>query len=120
MAGYKKKLGQFGEQLARKYLTGKGYCFLESNWQKRCGEIDLIFLHQNEIIFVEVKTRTKNYCGYGEDAVNFAKKEKISRAIDSFLAENEKYQTYSPRFEIVVVELFSLTPRFIHYEFVEL
>ena len=120
MRGYKKKLGQFGEELARKYLEKKGYVFLTGNWQKRCGELDLIFVHDKEIIFVEVKTRTKNFCGYGEDAVTCSKRHKISRAIGRFLNENIEYKEYSPRFEIVVVELFSLTPQFVHYEQVEL
>ncbi len=120
MRGYKNKLGKFGEDLARRYLEKKGYLFLDNNWQRRCGEVDLIFIRDNEIIFIEVKTRTRNYYGYGEDAVNVSKKEKINRAIDLFLSENEKYQNYFPRFEIVVVELFSLTPKIIHYEVVEL
>ena len=34
--------GDLGEELARRYLTGKGYESAESNYRPRRGELDLI------------------------------------------------------------------------------
>ena len=69
---FSKNLGKIGENEAKKYLLNKGYKILEQNYHARFGEIDLIALDewQNEIVFVEVKTRYTNRFGYPEDFVN--------------------------------------------------
>ena len=124
MLGYKKKLGAWGEELAQKYFEEKGFTLIEKNWrahgQKMKGEIDLICNRGQELIFVEVKTRTSEVFGYAENAVDRFKKKKISRAINNFIFHHDQYRDYFPRFDILVVEIFSLTPRFEHFENVEL
>lgn len=120
MLNYRKKLGQWGEELARKYYERKRYCLVSANWQQRCGEIDLIFEKDKDIVFVEVKTRTTKLFGFGETAVTETKKQKIKKTMNKFIWENEKYQKYFPRFDILVVELFDLTPNYVHFENVEL
>jgi len=111
-----KKIGSWGEQLAQDFLFQKGYQVVQKNWQRRLGEIDLIVSKGYEIVFVEVKTRTTPYCGWAEEAVGSAKKGKIRLLIDRFLAEEIKYQDYFPRCDILVVELLTSVPKFIHYE----
>ncbi|NQT49673.1 YraN family protein [Candidatus Kuenenbacteria bacterium] len=124
MKGYKKKLGQWGEELALKFFEEKDHILIEKNWranlQKNVGEIDLIFTKNKDLVFVEVKTRTTNAFGYGEQAVNYSKKQKISKTINHFRTSNEKYDDFFPRFDILVIEIFDLTPKYIHYENVEL
>ncbi|MFH0779366.1 MAG: YraN family protein [Parcubacteria group bacterium] len=124
MSLYRRKLGKWGEELARKYYERHGYAFVDANWRKRKGEIDLIMektdVNPCEIVFIEVKTRTTNLFGYGEEAVTWAKKQKIQKTINQFISFNEKYQKYFPRFDILVVELFSLTPNYVLFENVEL
>lgn len=111
-----KKIGAWGEKLAKDYYEKSGYELICRNWARRGGEIDLVFLKDNEIIFVEVKTRTTNIYGWAEDAVTVAKKQKISKLIDQYLMLNQEYYSYFPRFDILVVELISFVPKFIHYE----
>ena len=57
----KLKLGNTGEALSVEFLQQKGYTFLTQNFHSPFGEIDLVFKdqHNNEIVFVEVKTRSK-------------------------------------------------------------
>lgn len=124
MLGYKKKLGAWGEELALKYFEEKGYRLIEKNWrasgQKQLGEIDLIVGLGQELVFVEVKTRTTKEFGFAENAVDRFKREKIKRAINKFIFSHEQYREHYPRFDILVVEIFGLTPRFEHFENVEL
>jgi putative endonuclease len=55
-------IGRAGEDLAEKYLSGKGYQIIERNFRTRKGEIDLVALDQENLAFVEVKNYSfKNY-----------------------------------------------------------
>jgi len=59
------KVGQLGEKIASKFLARKGYKIIDHNWRaKRWGEIDVVAIKDETLIFVEVKTRLGE--GYGE------------------------------------------------------
>lgn len=57
MSNYKKQLGSLGESVAKQYLLNKGFRFLHENFRFKKSEIDLIFIDNKDIVFVEVKTR---------------------------------------------------------------
>jgi len=80
MMTYQKRIGKIGEKLAAGYLTGKGYQLLEFNFNVVYGEIDLIALDGEIVVFVEVKTRTSDTFGSPEDSITSAKLEKIQNA----------------------------------------
>ena len=50
--------GKIGEDLATKYLENLGYTIVERNFVAKQGEIDIIAKDKQELVFVEVKTRT--------------------------------------------------------------
>jgi putative endonuclease len=52
-----KSSGTWGEDLALRYLTRRGYRLVERNYRKRRGEIDLIVRTEKTLGFVEVKLR---------------------------------------------------------------
>lgn len=56
MNKYKKKIGNFGEEHALKYLEKLGHILIERNYRKAVGEIDLITEKDKIIHFTEVKT----------------------------------------------------------------
>ena len=74
-----KDLGKWGEQFAKEELLKKGLKFIASNFTFKKLEIDLIFLDvkKNELIFVEVKTRSSDYFGDPEDAIHPAKQRNL-------------------------------------------
>lgn len=61
--------GKLGEDLATKYLKGKGYQIISRNFKSRSGEIDLIALYNKTLIFIEVKTRLSQQFGQPYEAV---------------------------------------------------
>jgi putative endonuclease len=67
---HKKLLGKKGECLAEEYLTKQGYRLLKRNYKTPYGEADLVFSHGDEIVFVEVKTRTSEDFATAKQAVN--------------------------------------------------
>lgn len=72
-------LGRTGERLAADALTRQGYRILEKNFRCRYGEIDLIAEQQEDLVFVEVKTRRGEAWGRPEEAVTVRKQRKIAQ-----------------------------------------
>lgn len=65
-----KLLGRLGEEKVAKYLKSKGYIILKRNWRDRFGEVDIIAESNENIVFVEVKTRKEGAMLSGFEAVD--------------------------------------------------
>lgn len=98
---HNQQFGQLGEDIAVKYLERKGYSILARNYRFGRVEIDIICRYQNEVIFVEVKTRTSDAMAYPERAVGKSKQRNIRLAAENFVEENQI--THPARFDIVAV-----------------
>ena len=73
------RLGARGEKLAAGYLRRRGFKILYRNFRGRQGgEIDLVCRERDTLVFVEVKTRTREDFGRPLEAVNRAKQLRIS------------------------------------------
>ncbi len=70
---HKKLLGKRGERLAEQYLKKQGYTLVKRNYKTPYGEADLVFTQGDEIVFVEVKTRTSASFATAKQAVNHEK-----------------------------------------------
>ena len=74
------RLGIRGEKLACRFLRRNGYKILYRNFRGRSGgEIDIVCRDRDTLVFVEVKTRTREDFGRPFDAVNRDKQKRISR-----------------------------------------
>lgn len=74
------RLGSRGEKLACRFLRRNGYKILYRNFRGRTGgEIDIVCRDKDTLVFVEVKTRTREDFGRPFDAVNRDKQKRISR-----------------------------------------
>lgn len=95
--------GQIGEAAVCDYLTKQGYEILATNWHAgRWGEIDIIATQDNEIIFIEVKTRRGIKFGYPEEAVNHTKQQKLIGAAQAYLLAHP-HLPQKPRFDVAAV-----------------
>ncbi|MGI8957483.1 MAG: YraN family protein [Chthoniobacterales bacterium] len=73
------RLGTRGEKLAARHLRRSGFKILYRNFRGRQGgEIDLVCRDRDTLVFVEVKTRTREDFGRPLEAVNAAKQRRIS------------------------------------------
>ena len=68
-----KEKGDLGELIALKYLTKSGAEIIEKNYKIKTGEIDIIAKIDNELVFIEVKSRSNIRYGYPAEAVNYKK-----------------------------------------------
>ena len=106
----KKQLGQKGENIAVKYYQRLGFEIIAQNFYTRYGELDLVLKknpmptgRQEEILVIEVKTRTNRKFGYGEETVSEHKLQNIITAYDLL---RKKYKL--PEFfdiEICIIEI---------------
>ena len=82
---YKQQIGKNGENIAVDYLRKNGYKILDRNFYCWWGEIDIIAQDKNEIVFVEVKSRSNNNYGKAAEAVNSVKKIHLWKSIEFYL-----------------------------------
>ncbi len=95
-------MGRAGERKAEKFLKKTRYKILEKNYKSHFGEIDLIAQKDDEIVFVEVKTRTSIEYGYGSEAVNAKKRDKYYLIAAEYLQKNRKTD-FPCRFDVIEI-----------------
>lgn len=78
-------LGKDGEAAARQYLIRQGYAVLHSNWHWHHFELDIVARKDNELVVVEVKTRSEDYLLSPEEAVDDKKIRRIVMAADAYV-----------------------------------
>lgn len=116
---YKKDFGKKGEELASKYLKNNGYEVINQNFRCKLGEIDLIAIKNNTIIFIEVKTRSNTKFGTPEQAVDSNKRKHILRTSQVFLAKN-KLNNYDLRFDIISIYMNGNIYKIEHFKNIEI
>ncbi len=72
-----KKIGDYGEDYAAKYLSKNGYRLVKRNYKTKFCEIDIIAYDGDCLCFVEVKTRNREDYGLACEAVDYRKRQKI-------------------------------------------
>ncbi len=95
-------LGTRGERYAGRWLRRQGYRVVAGGNRSRYGEVDLIAIDGQTIVFVEVKTRRSGNLGDAAQAVDPRKQERIIRTALAFLKEHHLLE-YSVRFDVVAI-----------------
>jgi putative endonuclease len=101
-----KRLGKWGESIARSYLRRQGYVIEKLNWRAgRLGEVDLILVNPREQIrvFVEVKTRRGFESGSPLEAVTPIKQKSLYHIADCYLQhiDAQSNAAYAVRMDVV-------------------
>lgn len=97
------ELGALGERLAAKYLEKKGYRILERNFRCRMGEIDLIALRGNDLVFTEVKLRKDASHCEAREFVTASKQRKLLMTAEYYLSARPWAQELQARFDVIEV-----------------
>ncbi len=79
-----KEIGDFGEDLAEKYLKKRGWSILSRNFRSKGGEIDIIGYRFGELVYFEVKTRSDKSYGEAWEAVDQDKLDRITHTARVF------------------------------------
>ncbi len=95
--------GKLGEDFAAEYLLNLGYTVIMRNYHTCHGEIDIIAGENDEIVFVEVKTRKTGSAIDAVEAVGYKKQNKIILTANDYMLKLDKEKYY--RFDIIEVYL---------------
>ncbi|MFM7069467.1 MAG: YraN family protein [Actinomycetes bacterium] len=102
-----KRLGRFGEDLAARWYVEHGYHVVDRNWRSTTGELDLIAARVtaagDELVIVEVKTRSSLRFGAPVDAVGAAKQRRVRQLAAEWLAAHRVGPYAAVRFDVVAV-----------------
>lgn len=92
-----------GEEIAVNLLRNKGYLILNQNWTFKHLELDIIAIDQNELVVVEVKTRTDPLVDDLNQVVNRKKQRNIVRAANAYIRYHQI--SLDVRFDIIWIRL---------------
>lgn len=95
-------LGKRGEAAAERFLVRRGCKMLARGEREKIGELDLVALDGEVIVFVEVKTRQSAEMGHPAEAVTTDKQRRITRAALSWLKRHGLLE-YAARFDVIAV-----------------
>jgi len=93
----------WSEDIAAELLQRQGLVRLVTNYRNRTGEIDLIMIDDQTLVFVEVKQRRDSRFGLPEESVGMAKQAKLRRTAASYLQRHDRLQSWSCRFDVVAI-----------------
>ncbi|PKL82145.1 MAG: YraN family protein, partial [Ignavibacteriae bacterium HGW-Ignavibacteriae-3] len=89
MSENRRNTGNYGEDLACEFLLDLGYEIIERNYLYNHGEIDIIAVENDQLVFVEVKYRKNLEYGPPELSISKTKQKVIKRTAEAYLFERE-------------------------------
>ena len=95
--------GRKAEDVSAAWLREKGMEILCQNYRCRFGEIDLIGRDDGYLVFVEVKARRSETCGYPGEALTIQKKKRICQTARFYCFEKRIPEEQPIRFDVVEI-----------------
>ena len=88
MPTLRSRLGDWGEELAVRFLRKNGYTILTTNYRCAYGEVDIVAMDGEELVFVEVKTRRPGNFGTPEESVSPHKLRRLAATCQDYLQKS--------------------------------
>jgi putative endonuclease len=101
---YRKDAGDQGEADALRHLQAAGLKLITRNYRCPGGELDLVMLDQQTLVFVEVRFRRDRNFGGALASINTRKQQRLLLAAQRFLQTHREYQKLRGRFDVVSLE----------------
>lgn len=117
MAIYKQhQIGQDAERNACRFLENKGLRLLVKNYRCFQGEIDLIMQDREDIVFVEVRSRSNSRYGSALESITPKKMAKLIKASTHYLQAKKCLYKVNSRFDVIAI---SPTPHGMQMEWIK-
>lgn len=99
----RQQLGDEAEKTASLFLQQKGFIELEVQYRCYCGEIDLVMQENEDIVFVEVRSRQQVDYGDAVESINSKKMNKLIKAATHFLQVKNWLHKRNSRFDVIAI-----------------
>jgi len=96
--------GAYWEERASQLIASNGATVIARNYTSRFGEIDLIALDNERLVFIEVRYRRHSHFGSALSSVSPSKQQKVLMTAQIFLASHEDYCNLYCRFDIIAFD----------------
>ncbi len=96
-------IGRAAETHALAWLRRQGLTLLEANYRCRAGELDLIMLEGDILVFVEVRSRRNAAFGSAAESVTASKQRKLLTAARHYLQYHEQHAGKAQRFDVIAI-----------------
>ena len=96
--------GRSAEQKARRHLESHGLRFIAANVHSRLGEIDLIMHDGEELVLVEVRSRSEAALVDAATSITPGKQRRIIAATLQWLSRNPQWAEHPLRFDVVALD----------------
>lgn len=99
--------GRWGESLARRHLERAGHRIVDRNWRSPephvRGELDVVSVDGDAVVFTEVKARRRSGFGGAAAAVDDRKQQQIRSLAESWLRlHGDRFERV--RFDVVAID----------------
>ena len=101
-------LGRDGEDRAARFLSEKGMKIISRNFRASPGEIDIIALDGEILVFIEVKAWTNPPFSELEYSLNRKKQKRIIETAKYFLLSHREYNSMGVRFDVLFVDILDI------------
>ncbi|GAB3307447.1 YraN family protein [Luteimonas notoginsengisoli] len=101
------------EAAARDFLLSQGLDAIAANANYRFGELDLVMLDRDVVVFVEVRYRRNASFGGGAASVDAGKRRKLVKAAQAFLVAHRRFADAPCRFDVVDASGDPASPAFV-------
>jgi len=103
-ASLTQSVGRCTESIARRHLESHGLKHVASNFHCRFGELDLVMLDRECLVFIEVRYRRPNRFACASATVDGRKQHKLIQTAEFFLARHRRYRNSAVRFDVVGID----------------
>lgn len=107
--------GAQAEQWARAFLEQQGLRTLTTNFRCRAGEIDLVMMDRETLVFVEVRRRRTSRFGRAVETIDPRKRKKLSVAAAFFLQTHPHLANRGCRFDVIAYDTQASDTKTLHW-----
>ena len=100
----RRQSGQDAERHALEHLQQQGLRLLAQNWLCKRGELDLVMLDGDTVVFVEVRYRKNTQWGGALDSIDERKRQKLIFAAQYFLQRESRWANAPCRFDVIAID----------------
>lgn len=99
-----RSIGAHWENIAANYLISQGISIIDKNYHCLSGELDLIALDQETLVFVEVRYRSTKSWASASESITIGKQRKIIQTAQHYLFKHPKEDNRNCRFDVISIQ----------------